>query len=51
MKNGWVVECPKCGTKIDDFSLTDEWFCDCGEHGILDYGDSEDEEEEDDDGC
>lgn len=37
MKNGWVIQCPRCGTLIDDFSLCDEWFCDCGEHGELDY--------------
>lgn len=46
MKNGWVIECPRCGTKIDEFSFCDEWHCEvCGEWGNLDY----EEEDEDED--
>jgi hypothetical protein len=46
MKNGWVIECPHCHTKIDEFSLADEWTCDvCGASGELTYGDDQDESE------
>ena len=34
MKTGYVVTC-QCGAEIDDFSLADEWFCECGNAGIL----------------
>jgi len=48
MKPGWIIACPCCGTKIAEFSLSDEWFCDvCGEHGILEYGEEDEDEEED----
>jgi hypothetical protein len=46
MKDGWVVICPACFAKIDDFELSGEWFCECGEQGILD--DIIDEEDLDD---
>ena len=41
MKNGYVVTCPECGAEIDEFSLADEWFCECGEKGILEYEEEE----------
>lgn len=43
MKTGWIVTCPKCGAKIDEFSLCDEWECECGESGILDDDEGEEE--------
>ena len=43
MKNGYTIICPRCCQVIDDFSLADEWFCDCGESGILDRDDEDDE--------
>lgn len=46
MQTGWVITCPKCGAKIDDFSLSDEWFCECGESGIFEPPDDEDDEGE-----
>lgn len=46
MQNGWQVTCPRCGTIIRDFSLSDEWFCDCGESGVLDYGDNDEPDDD-----
>lgn len=46
METGDVVTCPRCDASIDDFSLADEWFCDCGEQGILEDEDTEDEGDE-----
>lgn len=43
MKNGYVITCPRCGADIDDFSLCDEWFCECGEYGELQIEDDEDD--------
>lgn len=43
MITGWVITCYKCGAKIDDFSLADEWFCECGAHGIFEPPDDDDE--------
>lgn len=47
MKTGWVIECPSCGAKIDDFSLSDEWFCECGDSGVFEP-DEDDEEQPND---
>lgn len=44
MKTGYVIACPKCGAKIDDFSHSDEWFCECGEYGIFEPDEDEDDE-------
>jgi len=46
MKNGWVITCPACSAMIDDFSDCDEWFCECGEWGILDTDDDSEEDGE-----
>lgn len=43
MKNGYVITCPRCGAEIDDFSLCDEWFCECGESGELQHEEDEDD--------
>ena len=43
MKNGYITTCDLCGRQIDDYSLADEWFCECGNEGMLV---EEDEEEE-----
>lgn len=44
MKNGYYIACPGCGTHIEDFSLADEWFCDCGEQGVIEYPYDEDDD-------
>ena len=43
MQTGYVITCPNCGKQIDDFSLADEWFCECGASGLLAW----DEDDED----
>lgn len=45
MQNGYTITC-KCGRVIDDFSLADEWWCECGESGILQWDEEEAEEAE-----
>ena len=47
MHNGYLITCPKCGAKIDEFSCADEWFCACGEQGILQWDDVDEEDEGD----
>ena len=44
MQTGWVIDCPNCGRKIDDFSLADEWDCECGASGVFEP-DEDDEDE------
>jgi hypothetical protein len=41
MENGYTVICPKCQSSITEFSLADEWSCECGESGVLEYDDDE----------
>ena len=43
MQNGYFIICPNCGVKIIEFSLADEWFCECGEQGQLQHDDNDDE--------
>jgi len=45
MKNGYTITC-KCGRVIEDFSLADEWFCECGESGILQWDEEDIEDDE-----
>jgi len=45
MKTGWIIICPNCGTKLDQFSLADEWFCECGESGSFVPTDDDDQDE------
>ena len=46
IENGWVITCPQCQAKISHFSLADEWFCMCGQQGILEYPEEEDDDSE-----
>ena len=46
MEDGRFILCPKCGRTIEDFSLSDdEWCCECGESGILEFEEYEEDDE------
>jgi len=44
-ETGYVFQCPRCGARIDRFSDSDEWFCECGESGEVFYPDEDSDEE------
>lgn len=48
MKGAFVV-CPSCGREIpsEEWSCADEWFCECGEDGIVEWSDDDDDDETD----
>lgn len=43
MKGAYII-CPNCGREIpsSEWSCADEWFCECGEKGVVDWSDDDD---------
>lgn len=46
MRGGHYIICWKCGAIITDceWSWADEWFCDCGEQGMVNWAEMDDDE-------